>query len=454
MNIIIVYEVKNREYDNALLLKSEFEKRNYKVEILCKNEMFQLFHKNAIVLIPNCYCTDDFNFYYYLLNNCGNILVNLQYEQVLSNKWEKIGFHNPKGRAKNVIHLCWGINPYNRLKNNGIKKEKLKITGAIQLDFLRDEFVPFFYNRNELAEKYEIPKQKKWVFYISSFTYVDKNNILNTEKLLKINNYNDEFINDFETISIKSQKITLQWFENLLDNNPEIIVIYRCHPMEKESYILEKTVSKYKNRFYCISELSVKQWILASDIITTWVSTSIIECYMAKKECYVLRPIKIPNEIDSVIYKECRYIENYSELQNLIADNFNIENRVEFPIDPKKIFEYYDIAEKPTYQRIVDEVEWISKNDIGFKEKKYILNRWIFIVKNHIMPKIILKNIYKFLFKNFNIKIKSSFIRRKFAVKDWEDNADRKMKNKEINEYKSNELFNIIRNKKSTEGNL
>ena len=58
---------------------------------------------------------------------------------------------------------------------------------------------------------------------------------------------------------------------------------------------------------------SVKQWIVAADSISIWMSTAIAEVYMAGKSCHILRPAPIEHEYDPVIYKGARYVTNYED---------------------------------------------------------------------------------------------------------------------------------------------
>ena len=91
-NFIIVYEGIVREYDNALLLKSELEKRGYTVLLAYKSETVLLKNRKAVIVVPNCYSTENYDFYQYILNSNGNPIVSLQYEQVLSKRIEKTNY--------------------------------------------------------------------------------------------------------------------------------------------------------------------------------------------------------------------------------------------------------------------------------------------------------------------------------------------------------------------------
>ena len=53
-DVVIVTEVANRELDNALLIKTELERRGYRVKIMSKTEQLRL-KKTDILITPNSY---------------------------------------------------------------------------------------------------------------------------------------------------------------------------------------------------------------------------------------------------------------------------------------------------------------------------------------------------------------------------------------------------------------
>ena len=94
-----------------------------------------------------------------------------------------------------------------------------------------------------------------------------------------------------------SYDLALRWFDDFLRGHNDVIFIYRPHPSEFVTDRLQILETKFKH-FKVIKDYSVKQWILASDTLITWMSTSIIEAYFAGKSCYIIRPMDFPAEKD------------------------------------------------------------------------------------------------------------------------------------------------------------
>lgn len=438
-DIIIAYENIVREYDNALLLKAELVTRGYNVKIVYKYDVLFKARPKAIVVVPNCYTSENYDSYRYYLNMNTNIMISLQYEQVLSERVEKTEVHIPKGKARDVFLFCWGENCYHRLVSKGISNEKIRICGAMQLDFLRKEFSGFYFDRNEIAYKYNLDLDKKWLLYISSFSYVDNPIITKyTAKELK----DDDFVNEFSALSIKSQKETLKWFEKLIQENKNIIVIYRKHPVEANSKEVNRLLAKYPDQFRDISELSVKQWVKVSDICATWFSTSAAEIYMAKRPLLILRPYPIEREFDVPFYFDAEYIDNYEKMIN----KCNAGGKEAFPISKEILEDYYLLNKEPAYKKIADQIVNIINDEMLYKkeaERGFTYKRWLYFIKNGIVIKYFLKRTYQFLFLHMGVKIKNSKLREKYVVDEWEKLA--KNSADKANIYKYNKLREIIK---------
>ena len=119
---------------------------------------------------------------------------------------------------------------------------------------------------------------------------------------------------------------------------------------------LEELAKKRPN-FHVIFADSVKQWIVAADSISIWMSTAIAEVYMAGKSCHILRPVPIEHEYDPVIYKDAHYVTRYDEFAAAMA-----EPEPPFPIAKDVIEGYFDPGEMPAYKRMADLLEDVYKN--------------------------------------------------------------------------------------------
>ncbi len=311
-DFIILYEHRNRELENAVLLAMMLEKKGYKVAIEYRRSARILFQKAKVLLTPfffNNENVEDFAFQPFCQYKK---IINLQYEQVFTKDNLESGLLFAHEMAVNARHIAWGENSVRLMERNGIQDNNIIPIGLVSLDFNSDKYRKAFFSKKYIAKKYNLPINKKWHLFISSFSYVGltKAELLQLEKEL-------QNTNDIVSISNSTQKKLLKWYDSFLKNNKDIVIIYRPHPHELQSKMLKQLQKKYSN-FVCISDYSIRQWIRLCDSISTWYSTSLVDAYYAGKECVIVRPEAIPKKNDLDIFTQQKMIESYEEYRDYL----------------------------------------------------------------------------------------------------------------------------------------
>lgn len=420
--VIIVIELIPRELDSAILLKSELEKRGYEVELISKQMMFKIRRQKCIVIIPNCYNDEDLKYYTYLLNVNKCPVVELKCEQIFNKEIEKSKIHDPRGNAVYLHHICWGQKAYDDLIKAKVPSDKLHITGALHLDFLHDSFEQYWIDKEEIARRYKLPIKKKWVLYISSFSYVYNPKTIQGIRDMYDKIYSDYDVDKFKDISEKSYEKTLDAFEKLLNEKEDIIIIYRKHPAEIVTERIEKLQNKYPDSFFAIESLNVKQWLKICDYNITWYSTSIVESCASKKMCYVYRPVDMPEEFEVFIYdKPDLFIHNADELKELMSNKEVNKFSMDKLAISEQLLKYYFDMEDYAYIRICNLIDTLSEGKDVIYEEKYSHNRRIYLIKNILPIKYLVKKFYYYLNLKTKFTIKNKKIRKVFAF----DNIER-----------------------------
>ena len=256
------------------------------------------------------------------------------------------------GNAKRCIQTCWGERTARRLQAHGMDAKNTPVTGAVMMDFLRPEFKGYFLGKQALCEKFGLDPAKHLHLYISSFGYAS----MNDDEVAELSKMAGTDFTGFARTNRVSMTETLRWFDRYLAGHPEVELVYRRHPSEWNSPALEELAKKRPN-FHVIFADSVKQWIVAADSISIWMSTAIAEVYMAGKSCHILRPAPIEHEYDPVIYKDAQYVTSYEEFAAAMADP-----QPPFPIAREVIEGYFDPGARPAYLRMADLLEDVYKN--------------------------------------------------------------------------------------------
>ncbi len=385
LDFLILYEHTVREYESDLLLKLELERRGYTCEIrqlLDRKKLRYFTHKKPEVLVASClYDNEAINSHVY--NNIGRCdkIVNLHWEQMLSDDQEEGEWFNMKGNAKHAVQTCWGAKTAQRLQANGMDAKNTPVTGAVMMDFLRPEFDGYFKDKATLCAEFGLDPAQHLHLYISSFGYAS----MTDAEVKELSEMAGTDFSGFATTNKISMEETLAWFDAYLGEHPEVALVYRRHPSEWNSPALDALAAKRSN-FHVIFAGSVKDWIVAADSMSIWMSTAIAEVYMAGKHCHILRPAPIEHEYDPVIYKDAAYITNYPDFCNAMADSTAQTNTTQvataspentagaaigrpqgnaapaFPIAKEIIEGYFDPSDTPAYMRLCDLLEEVHQN--------------------------------------------------------------------------------------------
>lgn len=354
MDFLFFYEHESREYENLLLLKRILKKRGYSAKISHVSKWgygwHMLFSAPKVVIVPWLRYDDNVYKYTHFFRKKVNKLANLQLEQIYNEFDILTKLNLIQGLAREGYHICWGENSKNRMISCQISEKHTNICGAVQMDFFHPAFAGYFKSKSQLAEEFQLDESMHWRLFISSFSYANcSQEVLQHLK----DNFGD--YSEFADISKRSKEMLLNWYEDVLSVKKEIVFIYRPHPSEITDERLLEIERKYNN-FKVISAYSIKHWIVACDAIDTWYSTSIAEIYFAKKNCNILRPKQMPDELEVEIMAKAQFINTYTDFIKTFDNNYL--NDSEFPIKEEDINRYYSYCnERLSAERLCDYLE-------------------------------------------------------------------------------------------------
>ena len=267
LDFLLLYEHTVREYESDLLLKLELERRGYSCEIrqLLDRKKLRYFtwKKPRVLVSSNLYDNEGLNSHVY--NNIGRCdrVVNLHWEQMLSDTQEEGDWFNMAGNAKKCVQTCWGKKTAERLQAHGMEAKNTPVTGAVMMDFLRPEFKGYFADKETLCRQFGLDASHKLHLYISSFGYAS----MTEAEVDELSRMAGTDFRGFAKTNRVSMQQTLDWFDRYLALHPEVELVYRRHPSEWNSPALEALAKKRPN-FHVIFAGSVKDWIMAADSIS------------------------------------------------------------------------------------------------------------------------------------------------------------------------------------------
>jgi len=313
LDFLIFYEHASRELENACYLAAILTKRGYKVKIINIRYLWRIFLNPKVVITPYLYGDEDVHEFTGFINGRSRAIINLQYEQIYNDARLASDFSKPTELSAQATHICWGAATKERLSQCGVSSINLPVTGAISMDFNLPELSPFLKTKEQLSGEFNIDNSKPWHLFISSFVYssLSDSAIDGIEK--KIPGYGP-----FVEIARKSQNQVIEWIKSMALKHSDKVFIYRPHPNEFGTQIVTELEHSSDN-IYVIPNYSIRQWVAVCEISSNWFSTSIADCFFARRPCCVLRPIEIPSNFEIKILEGCKFTSSLVEYDNFLS---------------------------------------------------------------------------------------------------------------------------------------
>lgn len=408
-DIVIVYEHKAREYYTSYLIKAELEKRGYSAW-LCHHSYYhtwwmRLFAKPKIV-ITLCALLTELRKDWTVLDQHTNFLrgraqyiINLQAEQMFRNESCEYNVVFDKAYADRIYYACWGEWRKQQLLRLGIDENKVRITGALQLDLCQRKFNSIYKNKDEIGEECKLDSKKEWILFVSSFPYVTYSEkelewSIKVQKGFSQKTDMDKLYT-MKDAATQAYLTILGWIEKYLYENNNRIIIYRPHPGENNTEIIERLKKLFPNNFFCIRKENIQQWIYVCEYIDTWVSTAVVESFFMGKVCNIVQPVDALKDFQPVFMDKLRKINTYEEfVEAHEKKNLFIEDECR-----EMLKNYYANDQMMAYEKICDWVEEIFSEG-GYSDENRRMKR----VLKYIFSKHYLLSIYASFVLTFNIK--------------------------------------------------
>lgn len=443
-DFLLMYEHKVRELDNLCLLKYELDKRGYRTKILYVNDYeliksHTVVYKTKVLVVGYCYTSSSIKDYASYRIKFDKV-INLQWEQVITNEQERdsSSFRNLSGLAKEVVHISWGKRNQKRLiEKAGVAPNHVKVTGNITMDLLRPEFKGFYLSREEICKHFGLPSGKKICLFIAGFKYVEASEEARRATIARFGEGRRRYLE----VAEKEQLTILEWFQRFLEEYEDCVIVYRPHPGDG-SPRAEKMAQNYEN-FRVISELSVKQWIVISDLVYAWNSTAILEAFFAGKNPMHLCPYPIPEDQCQPPLTQMRGITDYKTFSATVSGRLLEQGLTREVVDPFYLVD----DDKAAYIRVVDAFEEVYQDaSYSFTGKQRKAYKRLYSAKERViicfMSMSCLYKIYEWTLQNVPLRFLQK--RRRWRESYQEKEYKRWRKMNDIEAEDSGETERII----------
>jgi surface carbohydrate biosynthesis protein len=317
MEVDVLYFIEHvaRELDIACVIKALLEERGISVVVKSiahdlENTVSQ--YQPEVVILPYC-----------------NGVVNRPPEKMIpywpQAKYLSLTFEQVLGKAqlayiqekdaftrKFLFYSVWGGFYQQILEETGVEASNIRVNGSPTLNLYRPPY-RFYYpqGKSALAEIYNLNPYKRWVFIPGNYGWAFFPDKLVRDRIRR--GFNPDHAYRYRVFSRSSLERTAAWWSN--PDLDDVVLIVRPRPATPEKDFRDMLGSfgiSIPAHMHIIKDGTVREWIMASDIVMSSFSTTLIEAAVADKPIYMLTPVPLPDFIYSDWYD---YVEKIESLE-------------------------------------------------------------------------------------------------------------------------------------------
>jgi surface carbohydrate biosynthesis protein len=294
-DVVYLYEHAARELDVACAVTARLRAAGLGVEIVHWPTGFPhavtRIHPRLVIL-PFSYAEDSYEAL--LAYWRKSIFFNLTWEQLfyLGNQKAK----TPRGEfaLKHVIHHAWSEIYKSFLMSNGLAEKNIFMNGQPAYTLYDKPYRGYFPSREELASHHGLDPERRWVFFPENYNWAFYSEA--TIQQFVRGGQSIEEINEMREYCIRSLRDVLLWLA-FAAQNEKVEIILRPRPsatMEEFQAFVKNILPEVPAHLHILQQGSIREWILASDVILSSHSTSLIEGAVADKSVFIVEPYPMP----------------------------------------------------------------------------------------------------------------------------------------------------------------
>ena len=323
IDLLILVEHVARELDVSCAVKYLMVKRfGLRVEIASILEVHG-FHKTIarfqprVVALPFFYAATDFGPQKVLQAWPQAILVNLAYEQIFTRINQAYKAPKDALTRQHVLHHAWGEFYASYLEENGVPRENIFTNGNPFYTLYQPPYNSYFVSRDELAQRYKLDPHKRWVFVPENYGAA----FYGEAKLKDYVQSGQGDAYSYRDFAMASFKEAIKWWQQGTCT-PEVEMIVRPRPATPRGVFVDtcREALGKDPTMHIIKEGTVREWILASDIVMSSYSTTLIEAAVANRPIYMIEPIHFPDYVQADWYTLVPQIESLQKFLEVIGD--------------------------------------------------------------------------------------------------------------------------------------
>ena len=397
MVVFLLYEHLTREWNALQKLKDELEKRGAETAVYSiiyeRTKAIRKARKKKpdIIVVP--WFVDESHekiLYPFIEINNKVKIINMHHEEIGCDASESVFFPKTAYTSNGSYHLAWGDFFKDKLVQNGVEANRIKITGNVRNDSASRPLT----DRKEISDKYQLNINKPWILFAENRGYYIQRVSDDLRHELNRRGMPNEAIDlraSYEKESITTFIGEMEGWDK--EKRCKFEFIYRPHPGTHAPENLPQWMR-------VIDDLSIYEWINVCDLFLTSCSTSIFEAEVCGKPCAIFESIDIPEQLKIYGLDEYPCIEHADEIDDLLIEKLT-KNKPDRPYYEKYLGQVDGKAVERTADAIIEISKEAANNEnliptLAKPSRKELFRHSVFEKLTYMMTKTSLLYILKF----------------------------------------------------------
>lgn len=299
VDVVYLYEHAARELDIACAVAARLRRKyGIQVEIIHWPTDFPRavtrIHPKLVIL-PYCYIEKSYEALLAYWRDAH--FFNLTWEQLFYAGNQKAKTPRGEFALNHVVHHAWSEFYADFLRQNGVPEQYIFLNGQPAYTLYEAPYRAYFSSRSILAERYHLDASRRWLLFPENYNWAFYS--AGMIKRFIDSGYTPAEVKVMQEYCERSLCEVVQWLAELARGD-KFEVIIRPRPsttLDEFHSMLKKILPELPSHLHVIQSESVREWILAGDIVFSSYSTSLIEAAVAGKSVFILEPYKIPDSL-------------------------------------------------------------------------------------------------------------------------------------------------------------
>lgn len=325
VDVLIFVEHVARELDVACIVAHELESSHHRTVAFasCAWGVAEALATwtPRVVALPYCYSAAD-----PVLRRClpfwpDALYVNLAFEQVFHRLNER--FKAPRDQfAKRIArHHAWGPAARDYLRAHGVPAEHIFRNGNPTLALYERPYADSYPDRATLAQRFGLDPCRRWVFAPENYAAAFNTDLMQRDYVQR--GYTPDEAEETRAYARRALHESIRWWAAAAAASP-IEMIVRPRPAVPLAMFVDECRrilgAELPRNLRVIKDGSVREWILASDVVAGGYTTTLIEAAWARKHVLMLRPLPMVAALEADWYRLVPPVASACAFCHAVAD--------------------------------------------------------------------------------------------------------------------------------------